>query len=190
MSNYEYIKSRICLMIGEKRFKHCTKVEIEAVKLGSMMGIDIDKCRIAAITHDCAKDFSSEQLMTKAKEYGIEVDYIQRSFPQLLHGPVGAMFCKHELNINDEDIINAVWYHTTGRENMTVLEKIIYLADVIEEGRNFPGVEKIRELAVKDIDKALVLSCNCTLVHVIEKNFLVHPLTIEFRNSLLLKGGK
>jgi predicted HD superfamily hydrolase involved in NAD metabolism len=190
MPNYKYIESKIRLMINEKRFNHCKNVEKEAVRLGTLMGIDTDKCRLAAIAHDCAKEFSNEQLIAKSKEYGIEIDPIQQSFPQLLHGPVGAMYCKRELQINDEEVISAIWYHTTGKANMTPLEKIIYLADIIEEGRSFPEVEKIRELAVKDVNKALILSCNSTLIHVIQKNFLVHPLTIQFRNSLLLKGGK
>lgn len=189
MLNYDYIESRVSLMINERRLKHCKNVEKEAIRLGALMGIDIGKCKVAAIAHDCAKEFSNEQLIAKAKEYGIEIDPIQQSFPQLLHGPVGAMYCKRELLISDEEIINAIWYHTTGRENMTPLGKVIYLADITEEERNFPEVEKIRELASKDLTKALILTCNSTLIHVIQKNFLVHPLTIQFRNSLLMEGG-
>jgi predicted HD superfamily hydrolase involved in NAD metabolism len=177
-------------MISPKRFKHSLNVEKEALKLGEIYGADLEKCRIAAISHDCAKYFSDEELLKKAKEYGIEVDEIQMKFPQLLHSPVGAMYCKNVFEIEDEDILNAIKYHTTGRKDMSILEKIIYLADVIEEGRDFKGIEKIREKAYIDLDEALILSCNSTLKYIIEKNFLIHPLTIEFRNSLLMKGGK
>lgn len=190
MRNYDYINEKISELMNEKRYKHCLGVVKEAIKLGEIYGSDVNKCKIAAIAHDCAKALNDTELLQKSNEYCIEIDEIQRNFPQLLHGPVGAEYCRREFGIEDEDILNAIYYHTTGRENMSQLEKIIYLADVIEPGRYFLGIEKIREEAMFNLDKSLLLSCNSTLAYVIQKNSLVHPLTIQFRNSLLLKGGE
>ncbi|QCX34760.1 HD domain-containing protein [Caloramator sp. E03] len=174
-------------MLTFDRFIHSLGVEKEAIKLGERYGVDINKCRIAAIVHDCQKDLSDEELIKKAMEYKIDVDKIQLKSPQLLHGPVGALYSKEKFEIEDEEIINAVYYHTTGRENMSLLEKIIYIADIIEENRKyFPQLESIRHEAYKDLDNALIMSADSTITYVIKRRCLIHPLTIEFRNSLLL----
>lgn len=190
LKEYSYIRNEIKKLLNPDRYKHSLGVEKEAVKLGKLYGADIFKCRIAAIAHDCQKNLSDDELINKAKYYGIEIDRIQREFPQLLHGPVGAMYCREYFDIDDKDILNSVYYHTTGREGMSLLEKIIYLSDVIEESRYFSGIELIRKEALVDINRALILSGNSTLTYVIKRNYLIHPLTVEFRNSLLLKGGR
>lgn len=187
MRDYEYIKDEIKKILTTDRFIHSLGVEKEAVKLAKTYGADIEKCRIAAIVHDSQKCLKDEDLIKKALEYNIELDKIQLKFPQLLHGPVGAIYCKRQFNIKDEDIFNAVYYHTTGRENMSLIEKIIYIADIIEENREyFKGLEKLRKKAYKDLDEALIMSADSTIKYIIKKGFLIHPLTIEFRNSLLL----
>lgn len=187
LRDYEYIKDEIKKILTTDRFIHSLGVEKEAVKLAKTYGADIEKCRIAAIVHDSQKCLKDEDLIKKALEYNIELDKIQLKFPQLLHGPVGAIYCKRQFNIKDEDIFNAVYYHTTGRENMSLIEKIIYIADIIEENREyFKGLEKLRKKAYKDLDEALIMSADSTIKYIIKKGFLIHPLTIEFRNSLLL----
>lgn len=186
---YDEMKNLASMVLDEKRYTHSINVVNEAVKLSRIYNIDAEKCKFAAIAHDYAKSMKDNELIDCSKKYGIEIDAIQRSFPQLLHGPVAAMYCKNEMGIEDEDIINAIYYHTTGRENMSMLEKIIYIADVIEVGRNFMGIEDIRRKVFTDIDSAILLSCNSTISYVIVKNFLIHPLTINLRNSILLRGG-
>lgn len=188
VKEYEIIKNEIERMLKPKRYKHSINVEKISIKLSKIYGADEDHCRVAAILHDCAKGFKNDQLLTAAEDYGINVDEIQKNSPGLLHGPVGAMYAKYNFGIENEDILNSIWFHTTGRAGMSKMEKIIYIADLIEEGRDFPGVEELRILAEHDLDKALILSCNSTINYVIERNELIHPLTIEFRNSLLLRG--
>lgn len=185
---YEVIKNSIINMLSPKRFSHSLNVEKEAVKLGRIYGVDEQKCKLAGISHDCAKQFNNEALIVNAKKYEINIDEIQYNFPGLLHGPVGAMYVKENFGIQDEDILNSITYHTTGRVNMSLLEKIIYLADIIEESRDFPEIKEIRRISTQNLDEALILSCNCTLKYIMKNNSLIHPLTIEFRNSLLLKG--
>lgn len=185
---YENIKHEIKLLLSEKRFEHSLMVEQEAVKLAGIYGLDVQKARIAAIAHDYAKSYSDEDLIKISKKYSIEIDEIQENFPQLLHGPVAACICNDKFGIIDQDILNSISNHTTGRKGMSMLEKIIYLADVIEPRRYFPGINIIRNKALSDIDSALLSACNGTLIYITQENYLIHPLTIEFRNSLLLKG--
>lgn len=186
---YEDIKKDIRQLLPEKRYKHCLNVESEAVKLARIYGCDVEMTRVAAIAHDYAKAYSREELITKAQDFSIEIDEIQYNSPELLHGPVAAQIIRDKYNMEDQDVLNSISYHTTGRVNMTLFEKIIFIADLIEPGRNLDGLATIRELALKDMDKALLLACNLTLVYITQRNYLIHPLTIQFRNSLLLKGG-
>lgn len=188
LKEYDYIKKEIKSLLDSERYIHSLGVEKEAVKLGERYDIDIEKCKIAALIHDCQKNLKDEELMEKALFYGINIDKIQKKSPQLLHGPVGALYSRQQFEINDEDILNAVYYHTTGRDNMSMLEKIIYIADIIEENRDyFKGLDEIREQAYIDINKALIMSADSTITYVIQRKNLIHPLTIEFRNSLLLE---
>jgi predicted HD superfamily hydrolase involved in NAD metabolism len=186
---YDEIKLRVSSLINPKRFEHSMGVEKEAVKLCHKYGCNIDNARIAAIAHDCAKDYSDTELLKMADKYCIEADIIQKASPQLLHGPVGASYCRDKFNIYDDEILSSICYHTTGKKDMTLFEKIIYIADFIEEGRQFPGVDAIREEAYRDLDAALLMSCDSTLRYIMENKLPIHPLTIEFRNSLILKGG-
>lgn len=190
MNDYSRIKDKIKILLKDSRYKHCLGVENEALKLGGIYNADLEKCRIAAIAHDYAKQFSNMELIEMAKSYNLEIDEIQYNSPELLHGPVGAEYIKHEFKIVDDDILNAVCFHTTGRRNMSILEKIIYIADMTEKGRNYPGVDEIRKLSIKNIDEAIYLSCNTTISYVLKRNLLIHPLTIDLRNSLILGGSK
>lgn len=187
---HENIKNEIKLILSEKRFEHSLRVEAEAVRLAEIYGSDIEKVRVAAIAHDYAKSHSDNELINMAQNYRINIDEIQYNSPQLLHGPVAAHICRENYGINDSDILNAISNHTTGRRGMSLMEKIVYLADVIESGRYFPGIEHIRKQAISNIDSALLLACNSTLIYITQENYLIHPLTIDFRNSLLLKGEK
>ncbi|MCX7903567.1 MAG: bis(5'-nucleosyl)-tetraphosphatase (symmetrical) YqeK [Caloramator sp.] len=184
------IKQKLKEMLSEKRYIHSINVLDVAMELGKNFAVDLEKIKIAALLHDCAKNLSDDELLNKAHEYGIIVDEIQKRQPFLLHGPVGAYISKFEFGIEDKDIFNAIYYHTTGRKDMTIFEEIIYLADFISIDRNFEGVEEIRKKAYENFEEALLLSCNSTLNYVINRNLPIHPLTIEFRNWLLMKGGK
>lgn len=188
-SVYTNIKTDIEKSLSKHRFEHSINVEKVAVELALIYGCNSEKASLAAIAHDLAKQYSDLELLKMAEDNKIAMDEIQQNSPQLLHGPIATYICKYSYNISDEDVLNAIYYHTTGRSNMSLLEKIIYLADVIEEGRDFPGIDSIRQLSKTALDKAIILSCNSTINYVIEKNELIHPFTIELRNSLLLRSG-
>lgn len=187
---YDKVRETIMVTLNNKRYLHTINVEKEAIKLAEFYNVNVEKCRLAASAHDCAKYMTDDMLLERCNYYNIHVDNVQKSFPQLLHGPVGAMYLKKTLGIDDDEIINAVFYHTTGRNNMTIMEKIIYISDVIEEGRHFPGIDEIRSLVYTDLDMALLVSCNRTISYIVDNNLLIHPLTVILRNSILMKDGE
>ncbi|WP_373867079.1 bis(5'-nucleosyl)-tetraphosphatase (symmetrical) YqeK [Thermobrachium celere] len=118
----------------------------------------------------------------------MDLSDVEINSPQILHAYVGAHIAREYFSI-DDDIFNAIYYHTVGRKDMSILEKIIFIADVIEEGRNFSGVEELRKLAFQDIDLAIIKSCELTIQYVISRGLLLHNNTVELRNSLIIKMG-
>ncbi|MBC6695986.1 bis(5'-nucleosyl)-tetraphosphatase (symmetrical) YqeK [Terrisporobacter mayombei] len=184
--NYKDIEYKLKEMLPERRLKHSMNVSQCAVKLSEIYGYDMEKAKLAGLIHDCAKYFNDDQVKDSIKKFNIELDSLEENNISLSHSVIGSYVIQETFNINDEDIINAVRYHTTGRENMTILEKIIYMADLIEEGRKFPLVDKLRELAYNgSLDEALLLSFNNTIKFVMDNNQLIHPRTVSARNYIL-----
>lgn len=188
MKENDFIVNVIKNRLDKERFEHTLRVCKEAEMLAVIYGADAEKCKIASLIHDMAKNLSDRELLKSSINIGIDIDEIQYNFPQLLHGPLAAALAYKEFSIEDDDILNAVRYHTTGRAGMSLVEKIVYLADLIEVGRSFSGLQELREKAYCNLDEALIVSCNMTIEYVIRRNLVIHPLTIEFRNNLLLMG--
>lgn len=173
-------------MLPEKRLKHSLSVSECAIKLSDIYSCDKEKAKIAGIVHDCAKYFTDEQIEDCVKKFNINLDPLEENNIALSHSIVGSYVAKEVFNINDEEILSAIKYHTTGRENMSLLEKIIYMADLIEEGRKFPKVEELRNLTFSGkLDEALLLSFDNTIKFVIDNKQLIHPRTVSARNYIL-----
>ena len=180
------IIEKLNTMLKPKRLEHSINVAKCAIKLSEIYGYDKEKAYLAGLVHDCAKYFTKEQIDSYVEKYNIELDPLEVDNIALSHSIIGSFAIQDVFNIQDMDIINAVRYHTTGRENMSILEKIIFMADMIEEGRNFPGVDYLRELSFnKQLDKALITSFNNTIKFVIENNQLIHPRSLKARNYLM-----
>lgn len=156
-----------------------------AVDLADRYGADREKARIAGLVHDCARDLPRNILLKRVLEFGIVLDEIEEQETGLLHGPVGAHLASCIFGITDKDVFTSVYYHTTGRARMSLLEKIVYLADYVEPGRHFPGVEELRVWAQRDLNVAILRATDSTLKYVIERGGLIHPRTVEARNWLL-----
>lgn len=174
-------------ILKEGRFKHSLSVRDTAVKLAKMYSVNVDKARIAGLVHDCAKNMSDEEILALVKKKSIVIDEISLKAPQLLHGVAGAFVAETVFGVHDTEILDAISYHTTGRKNMTLLDKIIYIADYVEPLRNFDGVDKLRKSVHNDLNEALLLCCNNTINYVISKGELLHQNTVDVRNDLLLK---
>lgn len=173
------LKGKLHYMLSPKRFAHTRGVAEEAYKLADLYDIDQNTAYLAGLLHDCAKDLSTEETLEKCKQYGVELDKVLKAQPDLIHSFLGAAIAEHEYGITDEDILNAIRYHTTGRENMSTLEKIIYLADFFEPNRRpFDGIDTIRALAYSDLNKAMDFALNHTIDYNNKKNRMIHPLSL------------
>lgn len=177
---FDDIRKKLYLSLTPKRFLHTRGVAEEAKKLAAVYGCDPDKAYLAGLLHDCAKDLGRQRSAELCKKYSVELDRVLKTQPDLIHSFLGAVLAQKEYGVNDEDIINAIRYHTTGRPDMSVLEKIIYLADFFEPSRkSFDGMERIRSLAYEDTDAAMDFSLNHTIDYNSKKNRLIHPLSLR-----------
>lgn len=172
--------------LTEKRFEHTMNVADLAKELAILNGVSSDKAYIAALLHDCAKCMPKGELTDNIQKYAISLDYVSKASPQLWHSYVGACVAKDIYGIEDKDILDAIYYHTIGSEDMSTLCAIIYLADAIEQGRSYTGVEEIRALARKSLWDAVLLYTDMSIKFIIQKGNLIHPNAISLRNKLIL----
>lgn len=170
--------------ITEHRYQHTLGVMETAIKLANKYGGDEKKAELAAIFHDYAKFRDKDEMKTIIKDQGMDSQLLDYT-SELWHAPVGAFLVEKEAGITDPDVLDAIRYHTSGRPNMTVLEKIIYLADYIEPGRHFPGVEEVREIAEQDLNQALIQALKNTIGFLMKKNQRIFPLTFHTYNDLV-----
>lgn len=168
-----------------ERFAHSLRVERSAVALARKHGVSVKKASLAALLHDCARKFKREQLIREAVKAGIKVDALSRFEPKLLHAELGARMAGKEFGIKDKEVLSAIRKHTVGSPAMTRLEKILYLADHIEEGRDFRGVKKIRRTAFQDMDRAVAESATKMLKYLLDQGLPAHPGTVYTRNYYL-----
>lgn len=171
------------------RYRHSLGVADTAAELAVRYGVDPEQARLAGLLHDYARDLPAEELLKISTSADLISCELERQVPVLLHGQVGAYLVQEELGITDKAVCQAISRHTVGAPNMTVLDKIIYLADTIEPGRNFDGIQKIRSLAATDLDSALLEALKASIIYVLKKGQLLHPATVEARNNILLDRG-
>ncbi len=142
--------------LSEKRYEHTCNVENLAVKLAKKHGADTEKVSLAAFLHDIAKELPKDKLLQIFVKNDIMTNGINKRPQPVWHGIAGAIIAKEEYGIDDEDVLNAIACHTTGRENMTLIDKIIYIADMAGEDRDYPEAEETRKNAMKNIDKTII----------------------------------
>lgn len=167
-----------------RRAAHIFGCEQTALALAARWGADPEKARLAALLHDITKYYSLDEQLKLVEKYGIMINRNDLDSPQILHAYTAAGVARCVFGL-DGETVGAIHWHTTGHAGMCLLEKILYLADMIEPGRDFPGVEKLREEAMEEIDGALLDAFASTLVFNLNKRTPVHPETIEAYNSLL-----
>lgn len=176
--------SLVKVQLTEHRYQHTLGVTETALKLARKYGIDEKKAELAAIFHDYAKFRPKDEMKQIILEQKMP-ELLLHFNSELWHAPVGAYLVQKEAGIEDEEILNAIRYHTSGRIGMTELEKVIYLADYIEPGRHFPGVDEVRELAESDLNQALIRSLQNTIIFLMKKNQPIYPDTFLTYNWLL-----
>lgn len=170
-----------------KRMPHVLGTEQEAVRLAERYGADVTKARIAALLHDCTKKLDMDEQLALCKKYHIPLDELEQKALKLLHSKTGAAIARDVFAV-DDDVYSAILYHTTGKPDMTLLEKIIYLADYIEPTRDFPGVEALRRTVYEDLDRGLLMGLTMTIDEMEEMGNPVHHMTRDARDYLMKRG--
>ena len=181
----DWIEKKLIKEIGLERFNHSVGVMNLSIELATMYGCDCNKAKAAGLLHDCAKYRDQIYLLKRVSDFGIILDDTMKQNKELIHGPIGSKVAEFDYDIKDREILDAIYYHTTGREDMSLLDKIIYIADYIEPGRTYPGVDRIREIAFIDLDKSVLLSMDNTLKFLIDTSKMIHIETIKARNFML-----
>ncbi|QIL46383.1 HD domain-containing protein [Vagococcus coleopterorum] len=176
----------VAQQMSEKRFAHVLRVEEMALELAGIHGGDLEKVSIAALVHDYAKERPDHDFIKVIQEKGFPEELLVYGNP-IWHGLVGAEIISKELGMTDAEILNAVRLHTTGAADMTQLDKLIYVADYVESGRDFPVVNQAREIALTDLDEAVAFETKHTLAYLVEKEALIYPKTIETFNQWVVK---
>lgn len=170
--------------LPRKRFEHSVRVLETALKMAEVFHGDRDKVEVGALLHDCGRQIPTKESLAKARELGIPVDCTEEAQPILLHAKLGVYYATHKYGIEDPEVLDAIRYHSTGTTDMTDTAKIIFLADMIEPGRDFDGVEEIRKASFKDLDRAMFLSYGNTIRYLLEDEALIHPDAIAGYNQL------
>ncbi len=181
-------KSLLKDRLTEKRYLHSLAVADEAARLAEILEADVQKMYVAGLLHDICKNETSEQQLQLFSQFGIMLTDIEKASPSVWHAYSGALYIKNVLNIDDEDIISSIRYHTTGKADMTLPEKIIYIADLTEVNRDYPDVDVVRALLKDDIDKAIIYALKYTLKKLSADNKPIHPNTLDAYNFLVLNS--
>ena len=183
----EIVKSKMSL----KRFTHTLGVVEMSEKLAKMYNADIEKCKVAALLHDICKEMDMEYIKNICKNnFMNELSEEDLENNEILHGFAGSYYVKTELGINDKEILNAIKYHTIGAKNMTLVEKIVYIADAIEYGRNYPSVVEIREETFKNLDTGILMEIEHKEKYLKSIGKKFHPNTDKFKKEILKELNK
>ena len=180
----ELLKSRLT----EKRFIHSLNVAKSARELALLYGADPEKAYTVGLVHDICKDEAYGKQLSYMLEYGLELTDVEISAGKLYHAMSGRLYAEKELNWQDADMLNAIRYHTTGRAGMSLLEKVVFIADFISDERDYNGVESMRERAKESLEAAIIEGLAFTICDLVENGKAVHPDTISaFNEAVLLK---
>ncbi|WP_449241592.1 bis(5'-nucleosyl)-tetraphosphatase (symmetrical) YqeK [Desulfoscipio gibsoniae] len=186
---YKYYLKCLKGMLSDKRLRHSLKVSNTAVRLAELYGADCEKAALAGLLHDCARDLPNDELLTLARHNRVPVDSIDEARPVLLHASVGALLAKRQFSVQDEAVLQAIALHTLGDETMTLLDKIVFVADKVEPDRSFPGVGELREIARRNLDRALLCCFDAAIMLSVRNGDLIHPRAVRARNGIRLKMG-
>ena len=189
--NFNELKEIVKSKMNLKRFTHTLGVVEMSEKLAKIYNADIEKCKVAALLHDICKEMDMEYIKNICKNnFMNELSEEDLENNEILHGFAGSYYVKTELGINDKEILNAIKYHTVGAKNMTLVEKIVYIADAIEYGRNYPSVVEIREETFKNLDKGILMEIEHKEKYLESIGKTSHPNTYKFKKEILKELNK
>jgi predicted HD superfamily hydrolase involved in NAD metabolism len=178
----EYIRENL----DSERYQHSIGVMDASRRLADCHGEDPERAALAGILHDCGKHCSHESSVARLLAAGYVLNEVERFEPELLHGQVGAIIASERFHVTDPGILSAIACHTTGKTGMSLLDKIVYVADYIEPGREGDWVYPLRKAAYQDLDRCLVMCADSTMTFVMRKGKPIHPDTVHMRNEILM----
>ncbi|MBF2064397.1 MAG: bis(5'-nucleosyl)-tetraphosphatase (symmetrical) YqeK [Calothrix sp. C42_A2020_038] len=185
----EQVLAWLAKNVPSNRIEHILRVEQMSVSLALLHNLNCEKAAASAIMHDLAKYFPGKRLLQMARTSGIEVDEVLESNPHLLHADVGAIIARDTFGVTDPEILQAIANHTLGRPAMSRLCCVVFLADSLEPGRgDTDELQILRSEASTSLEKAIWLTCNHTINHLIERHCVIHPRVITTRNWFLTKS--
>ncbi|MBV0914502.1 bis(5'-nucleosyl)-tetraphosphatase (symmetrical) YqeK [Apilactobacillus sp. HBW1] len=168
--------------LTQSRFEHVLRVEQMAIELAKKNEVDAEKASVAGLCHDYAKQRPDDDFIQLIKKYRLD-DLLLQYGNAIWHGEVGYLMVQNELGVTDIDILNSIKHHTTGATYMSKLEQIVYMADYIEMGRDFPGVEEAREITFNNLADGVAYQTKHTLQYLISANKPIYPKTIDTYNE-------
>lgn len=178
MWDIEEIKKDIRENLSDYRYNHSIRVMEESVSLAKHYHADVEKCRICGLTHDMCKEYTREENEEIIEKYNLPKELLNDENRNLAHGFIASVLVKEKYNFTN-DMVLAIKYHSTGYINMDLLAKIIYLADKIEKGKDYPGIEEERLLAYQNIDKAIILCLNNQIKNLKERNKVINKIAYK-----------
>ena len=180
----EALLAKMETVMPEKRLRHCLGVEKAACELAEHFGLDIEKAGLAGLLHDYAKKVSDEEFLALIDKYQLDPD-LKNWGNNVWHGMVGIYKIQEDLGIKDAEILRAIKIHTVGSATMSELDKVVYVADYIEHNRDFPGVDKARDLAQRSLNQAVAYETARTVEHLARKGMPIYPQTLETYNAFV-----
>ena len=187
--NYEKIKKILSQRLTQKRYIHSLAVADEALRLAKAHGVDCEKAYLCGLLHDITKNSSREEHLNIFSEFDIMLNDIEIRSHKLWHAISGSAYVRYILKIDDEEIYDAIRYHTTAKPNLSLLSKILYLADFTSADRDYPDVDVMRKLVDESLDKAYAYALSYTVKELAQKGAAVHLDTILAYNEVVLKGS-
>ncbi|ONN27806.1 metal-dependent phosphohydrolase [Thermosipho affectus] len=193
ITNYDLdeVNKIVQILVNKERLPHVLGTAKFASTLAKIHGLDTRIAEFLGYIHDVFRDLPEEKLLKMSKAYGIDITLEDRMHPILLHGKIAAEYIKFRFKIVDEDILNAVRYHTSGFKSFGVYGKLLFLADSLEETRNYPKVSYLREVAYKDLNMAFFEVMKNKIMYALSRNLFILKESVECWNYLISKrkGG-
>jgi predicted HD superfamily hydrolase involved in NAD metabolism len=185
LTELEIINEYLAKTLSTKRYMHSENTAKTARELAIIYKEDEQKAYIAGLIHDCTREIDIEIQHKMLEAMGLRVDDITFNSKELLHSITAEYLITNKFKIYDGEIISAIRFHTTGKENMTMLEKIIFISDAVEPSRSYPNVDYVRQLSTKNLDEALLAAFDSSISFLLDKRSLIHPNTFMARNYVL-----
>jgi len=179
------LEAQLARMLNPIRYRHSLGVARTAADLAGRHGCSPERAYLAGLLHDIAREMPPEELLYWAEQAGIPVHPVERRVPELLHAPVGAFLASTRWSVSDPAVLQAIARHTTGYPGMSLLDQVVFVADLVEPSRNYPGVNTLRRAVETDFTTAMIMALDQTIRYVLSTGGPLHPVTVEARNSLI-----